>query len=230
MASKGLWRMRMGILILLSAAWGCMESDDGSPADAGGGRADAGPEQADAGSDAAPPPPPPGREPTLVEQLVACGAVETPCRWTESSAREGGQFDNVTAGEAICLLESVRDRRPGRYVNRLIDRHAEGDDTFLDVAVIHADGSISFAWGTGPLFEEELLPGDEGSAECETPPAAWFDACIERLRPFVGRGGVGSPFPDELAACLRIDGNARRRSAVDPPWLSDCVPAAPRCE
>jgi hypothetical protein len=190
----------------------CIAACSGEAGRKGGNGGDAGA----AGSGGAPDMP---DGPNLLEQLKAC-EVEEPCKASSVQLVEGSQ-KIVAEEETRCLLEALRDRRPGRYLhssNSTDSATSQGADHVIVVSddgdVLHAARSYSSKYDGS---SGESIRGER----CHLKDAAYFEACLEGADAgsVDGAGGAGS---DETWDCLFGSGWPDTRGLV---WLEGCETA-----
>lgn len=199
------WLGLVGLMACLAACSGESSGTGGNGGDAGAAGAGGAPDMPD--------------RPDLVAGLKEC-AVEEPCKASSVQLVEGSH-KSVTEGETRCVLEALRDRKPGRYLhssNSTDSATSRGADHVIvvgdDGGVLHAARSYSSKYdGTS----NKSVRGER----CRLKGAAFFEACLEHAdaASVDGAGGAGS---DDSWECLFGSGWPDPRGLV---WLEGCETA-----
>jgi hypothetical protein len=220
------WSWGCAAVAVIFVGCGHTSSTDNHPsdsADAGGETVGAGGDVAVGGTGAAgeggakPAP----ATPTELERLKAC-AAEPPCGRSFAQLIEASEQYIDTPG-TVCLLEALRDRKPGLYVHE-----ANATDTANTTSETHfivVDGSADVPHAIGRyqlLGYEGTVTSSVRGERCRLKPASYFDACAKAVAAAddeLGYGGAGS---DTWDCVFGSSGTAPGAM----PWFESCESAS----
>jgi hypothetical protein len=137
------------------------------------------------------------------DDVLVCDVTE-PCDTVSVGAAE---CPSLTSESLVCMLESLRDRVPGRYSASSNVCSAIGTMSTREVIIVHDDGSVTTA-SCGSSFTSLSECGE--AKQCALKSPEYFDDCLAMSAEFR---------PGNQIPCASLS------SA-----LTDCLPAPVRCE
>jgi hypothetical protein len=152
---------------------------------------------------------PPG--PNAIDQLLACD-VEEPCPRSGAQLAEAS-MRSYSKDSAKCVLEGLRDRKPGRYLHDIDSTTSGSSDGAEHVILVTDAGEVlhaTKAYSFGPVATG--APVIAGS-RCQLKPASYFEGCLSAL------AGNDAADADTAWQCVYGSGG------VTPgpfPWFESC--------
>lgn len=150
----------------------------------------------------------PAPGPNELERLLACD-VEEPCPRSSAQLIEAS-IRNFSKDAAACVLEGLRDRKPGRYLHDTDGTTSGSSDGTQHVVLITDAGEALLATKShsyGPLANADPVVAGQ---RCQLKPASYFDGCLSAL--------AGT---DADAAWLCLFGSSGFRPG-SVPWFESC--------
>jgi hypothetical protein len=106
------------------------------------------------------------------------------CSTEVCSARSQAQVIELTRSVdvpgLVCVLEALRDRRPGRYEHTTYGYWSNGGSDAEHVLVVSADGSVRYARSRSGQLVGPIPVFDPGE-HCQLKPPSYFDGCLAAL-------------------------------------------------
>jgi hypothetical protein len=150
------------------------------------------------------------------DEVAACVAPE-PCGRSLAQLIENS-MRHVDRANARCVLEGLRDRKPGRYLHDSDHTYSNGSIGADHALLLAADGTVRYA-------RDNYGPGNETdppARRCRLADASYFASCLESL----------DASPDTVAdpawRCLFGVGSNLEPGRLE--WFTSCVTEVPRCE
>jgi hypothetical protein len=133
---------------------------------------------------------------------------------------EGSSRHLSTEEETRCVLEALRDRRPGRYLHSSDSTDSASSQGVEHVIVLGNDGDVLHAARSYSSKYDGSSSESISGERCRLQDAAFFEACLEGadVASVKGAGGAGT----DSWECLFGSGWANSRELV---WLQDCEAA-----
>ena len=154
----------------------------------------------------------PAMGPNELERLLAC-VVEEPCGRSNAQLVEGATR-NFSKLAAKCVLEGLRDRKPGRYLHDTDSTTSGSSDGAHHVVLITDAGQVLHAaedYSYGPVAQgEPVIAGQR----CQLKPASYFESCLSALD--------GSAATDADTAWQCVFGPSVGIAPGQIPWFESC--------
>jgi hypothetical protein len=183
----------------------------GSNAGSGGSNAGSGGSNAGSGGGG-------GQASSGFDELQACAATE-PCEESSAQLIENVSY-NVEREGVRCVLESLRDRKTGRYLHVTDHAFTSGAVGAKHLLLVSADGTVRYArdhYAQGSAGEVT----DPLAQRCQLADPSYFAGCLTAL------GDSGSVSATAFR-CSFGDGTGLKPSVLD--WFTSCEDEAPLCE
>lgn len=153
------------------------------------------------------------------DTLAACGAVV--CDGFAQRIEGGSPFS--TSGLA-CIVEAMRDRKPGMYQIALNHTWSNGADDAKHLIMIGASGDVRIGTHRYSYGSENAGGKDswDPTRHCSLAMPSFFDACLAAVKM-----GEGQNTTDETWGCVFPQSAL---STLEMPWFENCEDQAPTCE
>jgi hypothetical protein len=167
--------------------------------------------------------------PTEIERLEAC-AAEPPCGRSFAQLIEGSQQYIDTPG-TVCLLEALRDRKPGLYVHEADATDTANSRSEKHFIVVNGSAEVPHAIGSHFSAYDGSSTSSVRGERCRLKPASYFDACAKAVAGAEDELGYAGAANDAWDCVFGSPGTAPGPM----PWFESCEGAtqlscdAPRC-
>lgn len=150
------------------------------------------------------------------EQLATCGSAACP----EGFAQRIEEGEPATINDMACIVEAMRDRKPGLYRVKLDLTVSNGSSDANIEIFVTASGEVEMGiHHTQDTDGEEQVSTWEPTQRCSLAEASFFDACLTATK-----AGSETDSTDDAWACIYPGPDQEL------PWFEDCVDATPTCE
>lgn len=153
------------------------------------------------------------------EALAACGTAEC----TRGSAQLiEGEWGFAMYGMP-CIIEGLRDRKPGLYGMLLDHTFTNGGDSTEFTLFVTPSGEVEVAAYRRSSFEYETEETWEPTQRCALAPVSYFDGCLTAVQAGDGQDATAAAWD-----CVYPGGASGTEQEL--PWFEGCLAKAPTCE